>query len=69
MIVNFAERAHNHNWSLDPIIRSLLDVDFYMQEDNGKLTFSDTAIHKVNGKMRFNYKKVRNYWERVKVGS
>jgi len=29
MIVNFAERAHNHNWQLDPIIRSLLDTDFY----------------------------------------
>ena len=29
MIVNFAERAHNHNWSLDPAIRSLLDTDFY----------------------------------------
>jgi nicotinate phosphoribosyltransferase len=29
LIVNFAERAHNHNWSLDPIIRSLLDMDFY----------------------------------------
>lgn len=29
MIVNFAERAHNHNWRLDPIIRSLLDTDFY----------------------------------------
>jgi len=29
MIVNFAERAHNHNWTLDPIIRSLLDTDFY----------------------------------------
>ena len=29
MIVNFAERAHNHNWSLDPVIRSLLDTDFY----------------------------------------
>jgi len=29
MIVNFAERAHNHNWELDPIIRSLLDTDFY----------------------------------------
>lgn len=29
MIVNFAERAHNHNWSLDPITRSLLDNDFY----------------------------------------
>jgi nicotinate phosphoribosyltransferase len=29
MIVNFAERAHNHNWRLDPITRSLLDTDFY----------------------------------------
>ena len=29
MIVNFAERAHNHNWALDPVIRSLLDTDFY----------------------------------------
>src|SRR5690348_5680955 len=29
MIVNFARRAHNHNWELDPITRSLLDTDFY----------------------------------------
>src|SRR5215475_1803933 len=29
MIINFAERAHNHNWQLDPVIRSLLDTDFY----------------------------------------
>ena len=29
MIINFAERAHNHNWKLDPIVRSLLDTDFY----------------------------------------
>ena len=29
MIVNLAERAHNHNWRFDPIIRSLLDTDFY----------------------------------------
>ena len=29
MIVNFAERAHNHNWRLDPIVRSMLDTDFY----------------------------------------
>ena len=27
--MNFAERAHNHNWQLDPIVRSLLDTDFY----------------------------------------
>jgi nicotinate phosphoribosyltransferase len=29
MQVNFSERAHNHNWKLDPIVRSLLDTDFY----------------------------------------
>jgi nicotinate phosphoribosyltransferase len=29
MNINFAERAHNHNWKLDPIVRSLLDTDFY----------------------------------------
>jgi len=29
MIVNFAEPAHNHNWELDPVIRSLLDTDFH----------------------------------------
>ena len=29
MIVNLADRAHNHNWRLDPITRSLLDTDFY----------------------------------------
>jgi nicotinate phosphoribosyltransferase len=27
--VNFGERADNHNWKLDPIVRSLLDTDFY----------------------------------------
>ena len=29
MIVNFAERAHNHNWELDPVTRSLRDTDFF----------------------------------------
>jgi nicotinate phosphoribosyltransferase len=29
MLVTFAERAHNHNWELDPVIRCLLDTDFY----------------------------------------
>jgi hypothetical protein len=48
---------------------AMLDVDFYMKNDNGKLVFSDTAIHKVNGKARFTYEKKGDYWERVKVGS
>ena len=29
MIINLARRAHNHNWEVDPIVRSLLDNDFY----------------------------------------
>ena len=29
MITNFAKRAHDHNFRADPIIRSLLDTDFY----------------------------------------
>ncbi len=43
------------------------DVDFYMKNDNGKLTLADTTVHKVNGKPRFNYEKKGNFWERVPV--
>lgn len=28
-MVDLAQRAHNHNWRMDPIVRSLLDTDFY----------------------------------------
>ena len=44
-----------------------VDVDFYMKDDTGKLTLSDTTVHKVSGKPRFNYEKKGNFWERVKV--
>lgn len=47
--------------------RNLLDVDFYMKNQDGKLALSDTAIHKLNGVPRFNYKQVENHWERVNV--
>jgi nicotinate phosphoribosyltransferase len=29
VIINISRRAHDHNWELDPITRSLLDTDFY----------------------------------------
>ncbi len=29
MIIDLARRAHDHNWEMDPITRSLLDIDFY----------------------------------------
>ena len=46
-----------------------VDVDFYMKNDNDKVTLSDTTVHKVNGKPRFTYEKKGNFWERVKAGS
>jgi len=29
VLTDIATRTHNHNWRLDPIVRSLLDTDFY----------------------------------------
>ncbi len=48
---------------------TMVDVDFYMKSDDGKLTLTDTTVHKMNGKPRFNYQKKGDFWERVKVGS
>jgi len=28
-VVDIASRVHNHNWKIDPIVRSLIDTDFY----------------------------------------
>jgi hypothetical protein len=47
---------------------TMVDVDFYMKNDSGKLALADTTIHKINGKPRFNYEKKGEFWERVKAG-
>ena len=28
-MVDIATRVHNHKWKIDPIVRSLIDTDFY----------------------------------------
>ncbi len=28
-VTDIASRTYNHGWRLDPIVRSLLDTDFY----------------------------------------
>ena len=28
-VTDIASRTYNHSWRLDPIVRSLLDTDFY----------------------------------------
>ena len=29
IMVDIATRVHNHKWKIDPIVRSLIDTDFY----------------------------------------
>ncbi len=48
---------------------TMLDVDFYMKDEGGKIVVTDTAIHKVNGKPRFNYVEKNGVWAREPVTS
>ncbi len=48
---------------------TLLDVDFYMKDEGGKIVITDTAIHKVNGKPRFNYVEKKGVWVREEAKS
>jgi nicotinate phosphoribosyltransferase len=45
-MVDLASRAHNHNWRMDPIIRSLMDTDFYKLM-MGQFIFERYPLHVV----------------------
>lgn len=45
-MVDLALRAHNHNWRMDPIVRSLLDTDFYKLM-MGQFIFERYPMHTV----------------------
>jgi nicotinate phosphoribosyltransferase len=45
-MADLATRAHNHNWRMDPIVRSLLDTDFYKLM-MGQYIFNRHPIHEV----------------------
>lgn len=45
-MVDLALRAHNKNWRLDPIVRSLLDTDFYKLM-MGQFIFERHPVHSV----------------------
>lgn len=47
---------------------TLVDVDFYLKSDKGKLAMTDITVHKINGQPRFNYVEKEGFWERVPVG-
>jgi len=50
----------------DPV-DTLVDVDFFLGEHDGKLEVSDTVTHKVDGKPRYNWRKKGAYWARAEL--
>jgi hypothetical protein len=45
----------------------VVDVDFFMKDDGKTLVMTETTIHKIDGKPRYNWKEKEGYWERVPV--
>src|SRR6476620_10286136 len=43
------------------------DIDFFMVVQTGKLTVTETSVHKINGKPLYNWKEEGGVWKKVKV--
>ena len=43
------------------------DIDFFMRVQSGKLTVTETSVHKINGKALYNWKQEGGVWKKVKV--
>ncbi len=44
-----------------------VDVDFFLKDENGKLVRTETTLHKLNGKPRYNWQEKDGFWKRVPV--
>jgi hypothetical protein len=47
----------------------VIDVDFFLKSDGDKLEMTDTTIHKIEGKPRYNWKQEDGWWKKVPVKS
>ena len=45
----------------------IYDIDFFMAVTPGKLTVTETSVHKVNGKPLYNWKEKKGVWKKVKM--
>jgi hypothetical protein len=45
----------------------VIDVDFFLKSNGDKLEMTDTTIHKIEGKPRYNWKEEDGFWKRVPV--
>ena len=43
------------------------DIDFFLAGQPGKMTVTETAVHKVDGKPLYNWKEENGTWQRVPV--
>jgi hypothetical protein len=44
---------------------TMVDVDFFLKKEGDGLAVTDTTVHKVNGKPRYNYQEKDGVWVRV----
>jgi hypothetical protein len=44
----------------------IYDIDFFMVVKPGKLTVTETTVHKINGKPLYNWKQEGGVWKKVK---
>jgi len=45
----------------------IYDIDFFMILQPGKLTVTETSVHKINGKPLYNWKEQKGVWKKVPV--
>ena len=45
----------------------MYDIDFFMLVQPGKLTVTETSVHKINGKPLYNWKEEKGVWKKVKA--
>ena len=45
----------------------IYDIDFFMVVHPGKLSVTETSVHKINGKPLYNWKQEGGVWKKVKV--
>ena len=43
------------------------DIDFFMVVKPGKLTVTETSVHKINGKALYNWRQEGGVWKKVKL--
>ena len=46
---------------------TMVDVDFFLEGQGGKLTPTSVTVHKINGVARYRYQQKGDFWERVAV--